>query len=108
MNDVDIWIDRVVLHFLVDDRQVEQYFRNVHASVKPVVTPFLPSSQKKDATKCAGLDVRRYDTQDLEKNLIAFELIVEEEYIYTNPGGDPRPYNYTLFKRKKGLHLDNY
>ncbi len=56
---------------------------------------------KKGATKCAGLDVRRCDVQDLEKNLPAFELIAAEEYTYINPKGDPRPHIYALFKRKK-------
>lgn len=57
---------------------------------------------KKGATRCAGLDVRRYDIHDLEEKLPSFELIASEEYTYINPKGDPRPYIYSLFKRTNG------
>jgi EEF1A lysine methyltransferase 2 len=98
-NDIDIWFDRAVLHFLIDDTDVEQYFKNVHAAVKIGGYAIFAEFSKKGSRKCAGLDVRRYDVQDLEKNLTAFDLIASEEYTYINPKGDPRPYIYTLFKK---------
>ncbi|MCP4153141.1 MAG: class I SAM-dependent methyltransferase [bacterium] len=101
LNDIDIWIDRAVLHFLVEDSFVEQYFRNVHAAVKPGGYALFAEFSKKGAAKCAGLDVRRYDINDLEARLASFELITSEEYTFINPNGDPRPYIYTLFKRKE-------
>jgi len=101
LNDIDIWIDRAVLHFLTDDKCVEQYFKNVNAAVKTGGYAIFAEFSKKGAVKCAGLDVRRYDVQDLEKNLPAFKLIANEEYTFINPKGDPRPYIYTLFKRIK-------
>ncbi|MCF6171213.1 MAG: class I SAM-dependent methyltransferase [Bacteroidales bacterium] len=100
LEKADIWLDRAVLHFLVDDGHVEQYFKNVDTLVKPGGHAIFAEFSKKGATKCAGLDVRRYGANDLKQHLPAFELLAEEEYTYTNPGGDPRPYIYTLFKRK--------
>jgi len=79
-GDIDIWLDRAVLHFLIDDTGVEQYFKNVHAAVKIGGYAIFAEFSKKGATKCAGLDVKRYDVQDLEKNFPAFELIASEEY----------------------------
>ena len=99
LTDIDIWFDRAVLHFLVDDSNVEQYFKNVNAGVKAGGYAIFAEFSKKGATRCAGLEVRRYDVQDLERHLSAFELIANEEYTYINPSGDPRPYIYTLFKR---------
>ena len=102
LNDIDIWIDRAVLHFLIDDKCIEQYFRNVDSTVKAGGHAIFAEFSKNGATRCAGLKVRRYSVQDLEENLTAFELIASEEYSYINPKGDTRPYIYTLFKRKNG------
>ena len=99
VNDVDVWIDRAVLHFLIDDARVEGYFRNVHAAVKIGGYAMFAEFSKKGATRCAGLDVRRYDIRDLQENLAAFELIAREEYTYINPYGDRRPYIYALFQK---------
>ena len=63
---------------------------------------------KEGAKKCAGLDVRRYDIFDLKKNLPEFELIISEEYTYLNPKNDPRPYIYTLFKKKIQCKREKY
>lgn len=99
LNDIDIWIDRAVLHFLIDDNCVEQYFRNVDSAVKSGGYAIFAEFSKMGATKCAGLDIRRYDTFDLEKYLTAFELVTSEEYTYMNPNNDPRPYIYALFRK---------
>lgn len=99
-NNFDIWLDRAVLHFLDDDSCVEQYFRNVNSTVKVGGHALFFEFSKKGVDKCAGLKVRRYDVQDLEKHLPTFELIASEEYTYINPMNDPRPYIYALFRRK--------
>jgi EEF1A lysine methyltransferase 2 len=99
VNDIDIWFDRAVLHFLVNEGDVEGYFDNVHAAVKPGRYAIFAEFSKTGATRCAGLEVRRYDTQDLSDRLVGFELLTHEEYTYVNPNGDPRPYIYTLFKK---------
>jgi len=100
LTDIDIWIDRAVLHFLIDDRAVEGYFRNVHAAVKTGGYALFAEFSKTGARRCAGLDVRRYDLDDLKKHLTEFELVTSDEYTYINPKGDPRPYIYALFKKK--------
>jgi 2-polyprenyl-3-methyl-5-hydroxy-6-metoxy-1,4-benzoquinol methylase len=99
LGDVDIWIDRAVLHFITNDEQIGQYFRNVNAVVKSRGYALLAEFSKSGAQQCAGLDVRRYDLPDFEDNLPQFQLISSEEYTYINPNGDPRPYIYALFKR---------
>lgn len=101
VNDIDIWFDRAVLHFLIDDNSVEQYFRNVNTAVNIGGYAIFAEFSKTGAARCAGLDVRRYDVRDLETRLTAFELIENEEYTYINPKGESRPYIYTLFKRIK-------
>jgi len=99
-NSIDIWIDRAVLHFLVDDNNIEGYFNNVKKVVKPGGYAIFAEFSKSGATRCAGLDVRRYSVKDLSNNLITFNLIAQEEFIYKNPQGDNRPYIYALYKKK--------
>jgi SAM-dependent methyltransferase len=99
---IDIWIDRAVLHFLIDDDDIRGYFRNVKKVVKPEGYALFAEFSKTGATKCAGLDVKRYSVQDLSKNLPGSDLVATEEHTYKNPNGDDRPYIYALFKNKKG------
>jgi len=100
LNDVDIWIDRAVLHFIIDNKFVRQYFKNVDNVVKSGGYAIFAEFSKSGATKCAGLDVRRYNIDDFKINLPSFKLISSQEYTYINPNGDPRPYLYALFKKK--------
>jgi len=102
ISDIDIWIDRAVLHFLVDDASVEAYFSNVHAAVKPGGYALFAEFSKTGATKCAGLDVRRYSLEALKHRLPEFEVVASDEYTYINPHGDSRPYIYALLKRQSG------
>ncbi|NDI36236.1 class I SAM-dependent methyltransferase [Chengkuizengella sediminis] len=101
LKEIDIWIDRAVLHFLTDDVSIGQYFKNVTTSLNVGGYAIFAEFSKKGATKCAGLDVRRYDIQDLKEYLPSFECIAEEEYTFINPKGDTRPYIYALFSKIK-------
>ena len=99
LKDIDLWIDRAVLHFICEEDQINNYFKNVNKVVKSGGYTLLAEFSKEGAKKCAGLDVRRYDLNDFEKYLPSFQLISSEEYTYTNPSGDPRPYIYALLKK---------
>jgi len=99
--DIDIWIDRAVLHFLKDEDDVVAYFDNVNNTVKVGGHILLAEFSKTGASRCANLDTRRYDANELQQYLPTFELVVSEEYTYVNPGGDSRPYIYCLFQRSR-------
>lgn len=106
LDDIGIWIDRAVLHFLVDDSAVDAYFKNVQTAVKPDGYALFAEFSKTGATKCAGLDVRRYDLDGLKHYLPEFEVVTSDEYTYVNPNDDPRPYIYALFKKKSGDRVE--
>ena len=99
LGNVDIWIDRAVLHFIVNNQDIRRYFENVNKIIKSGGHALFAEFSKTGAKKCAGLDVRRYSLIDFEEYLSSFQVITSEEYIYTNPNGDPRPYIYALFKK---------
>ena len=97
-DSIDIWLDRAVLHFLTDALSIQGYFRNLKTVLKPGGYAIFAEFSKTGATKCAGLNVKRYDAQDLQVELSTFKLIHSEDYIYVNPKGDDRPYIYALFQ----------
>jgi len=100
VRSVDIWIDRAVLHFLLEEGDITGYFDNVMKTVRlgghALFAEFSPSG----APKCAGLDVHRYSIEELSDRLGSdFTLVDHFAHTYLNPSGDPRPYIYALFKR---------
>jgi hypothetical protein len=98
---VDIWIDRAVLHFIVDDGDIHRYFDNLRSTVKDggyvVLAEFSPES----ANRCAGLDLHRYSLEEMTERIgSGFELLQSEKYTYIMPSGSPRPYIYALYRKE--------
>ena len=97
----DIWIDRAVLHFLLDEAEIEGYFRNLRSLLRQGGFALLAEFSTTGAPKCAGLALHRYSVEELTARLgEGFDLIKHEDYTFINPFGDPRPYVYALYKRK--------
>jgi SAM-dependent methyltransferase len=95
---VDLWIDRAVLHFLLSDADIEGYFQNLRATLKSGGHVLLAEFAETGALRCAGLDVHRYTVDEMTRRLGPdFELVKAETYVFTNPSGAPRPYVYALF-----------
>ena len=100
--EADIWIDRAVLHFLTEESGIEIYFNNLRSVIGEGGYALFAEFSKSGALKCAGLELHRYDVDELSSGLgESFELVSSFEHIYINPSGDPRPYIYALFKRNK-------
>jgi 2-polyprenyl-3-methyl-5-hydroxy-6-metoxy-1,4-benzoquinol methylase len=100
--EVDIWIDRAVLHFLVNKEDIKGYFENLKAILKLGGYAIFAEFSMIGATKCAGLPLHRYSVDELSKRLgPSFKIVSHFDYTYINPSGDPRPYIYALFKREK-------
>ena len=100
VTQADIWIDRAVLHFLLTEPEIDGYFGNVRAVVKPRGYVLLAEFSETGAPRCAGLDVHRYTVDEMRLRLgQEFSLVWAENYTFVNPAGDPRPYVYALFQR---------
>lgn len=98
---VDMWIDRAVLHFLLEDADIQAYFDNLRSVIEPKGYVMLAEFSVVGAPKCAGLELHRYSIEEITQRLGAeFELIKHEDYMFINPLGDPRPYIYTLYQHK--------
>jgi Methyltransferase domain len=97
---IDIWVDRAVLHFLIDDADIKGYFGNVRALVKEGGYAIFAEFSMTGAKRCAGLPVHRYSIGELSERLgPSFRLVSYSDYTYINPFGEPRPYIYALFKK---------
>ncbi|MFK5891318.1 MAG: class I SAM-dependent methyltransferase [Flavobacteriaceae bacterium] len=100
LTDISLWIDRAVLHFFTEDKDQDTYFDLLKSSVAKEGYVILAEFNLSGATKCSGLDVKRYNAKILSSKLGSdFVLQKEFDYIYTMPNGDTRNYVYTLFKR---------
>jgi len=97
---IDIWIDRAVLHFLLDEKQIKGYFANLNDSLKPGGYALLAEFSKSAAPKCAGLPLHCYSVEELADRLgSTYQLITSFDYEYISPTGDIKPYIYSLFKK---------
>lgn len=101
ISQVDVWIDRAVLHFLLEEEDIETYFSNLKSAIRLGGYALLVEFSLAGAPKCAGLELHRYRVEEMSRRMgPEFVLVEHEDYTYINPAGDPRPYLYALFKRQ--------
>lgn len=96
----DLWHDRAVLHFLLDDDAVSAYrsalLAGTHAGSWLVLGLFGPEGPP----MCAGLPVRRYDDTAVDallgNDFTRVERVVSD---HVRPDGDTQQYLWTLARR---------
>ncbi len=100
MEMVDLWHDRAVLHFFIEENDQNAYFDLLNSKVKLNGYVILATFNLDGATKCSGLPIKQYNTEMLSSKLGSnFELLQNFNHTYTMPSGDKRAYVYTLFKK---------
>lgn len=101
LQNVDLWMDRAVLHFFLKEEEQLAYFNLLKTIVSKNGYVIIAVFSLEGAEKCSGLPLHRYNTEMLQIHLGSeFKLIEAFNYIYINPSGDERPYIYTLFQRQ--------
>jgi 2-polyprenyl-3-methyl-5-hydroxy-6-metoxy-1,4-benzoquinol methylase len=91
----DVWHDRAVFHFLTAAEDRAAYVRNVLHGMRPggfvIVSTFGPEGP----TRCSGLDVVRYDSEDLHAQFGAhFRLIESSKELHHTPWGTAQQFLY--------------
>jgi cyclopropane fatty-acyl-phospholipid synthase-like methyltransferase len=100
LRPVDLWNDRAVLHFFDKTEDQDAYFYLLNKLVKQNGFVIIAAFNLSGAIKCSGLPVFRYNQEMLEERLgNDFQCLDSFDFIYTMPGGEERPYIYTLFQR---------
>lgn len=100
LSGYEIWHDRAVLHFLLEQRERDAYLRNLNSAIKSGGYAVIETFSTDGAQMCCGLDLHTYDEQmlvDLLSN--DWELLDSIRHIHINPRGGERPYVSTLFKK---------
>jgi len=101
LTQVDLWLDRAVLHFLREERTIQAYFENLNSALKPQGYVLLAEFSTEGALQCAGLDLHRYSIEEMSERLgDEYQLIKHEYFSFTTPSGDQRPYIYALFQKR--------
>ena len=99
----DLWHDRAVLHFMVDDEDRDAYLRTLDRALRPGGDLVLATFGPQGPTQCSGLPVRRYDAQRLAELLGRdFELRSSRLHDHRTPRGAVQQFVYTRFKRRAG------
>ncbi len=96
----DVWHDRAVLHFLLDDAAVAAYRRALLAGTSPGSWLVLGVFGPQGPQMCAGLPVRRYDNARVDY-LLGTEFTRVQAVVtdHVRPDGDTQEYLWTLARR---------
>ncbi|WP_053976813.1 class I SAM-dependent methyltransferase [Mangrovimonas xylaniphaga] len=99
-DQIDLWVDRAVLHFFLKEEEQATYFELIKKVVAKDGYVLIAVFALDGAEKCCGLPLQRYNTDMLQEKLgDEFQLLESMDYTFINPFGGERPYVYTLFKR---------
>lgn len=100
IENVDLWIDRAVLHFFTKDTDKHTYLELLKSKVNHQGYVILAEFNMSGAKRCAGLPVERYSKEKLMMLLgDEFSLLESVEHTCITPSGTERPYIYTLFRK---------
>jgi SAM-dependent methyltransferase len=96
----DIWHDRAVFHFLTDDDDRRHYVQLAERTVRPGGTAIMATFASDGPERCSGLEVRRYDPEQLvEQCGSGFELAHSERHVHVTPHEVLQNFQYSTFRR---------
>jgi 2-polyprenyl-3-methyl-5-hydroxy-6-metoxy-1,4-benzoquinol methylase len=101
LGDFEIWHDRAVLHFLLDEMERESYVSNLESCIKSGGFAVIETFSTDGAQKCCGLDLHTFNEEMLVQLLgDNWTLIEAIRHYHLNPFGGERAYISTIFQRK--------
>ena len=100
LQNIDLWIDRAVLHFFLKEGEQRAYFNLINNILAKKAFVLIAVFALDGAEKCCGLDLKRYNVEMLQEKLgEGFKLVNTFNYTFINPFGGERPYVYSLFQK---------
>jgi predicted O-methyltransferase YrrM len=95
-----VWHDRAVFHFLVDDEQRATYRALLRHAVAPGGVVAVAGFAEDGPTMCSGLDVRRHTAADLLEAL-GDELseVASGRHLHTTPSGATQAFSWVVAQR---------
>jgi SAM-dependent methyltransferase len=96
----DVWHDRAVFHFLIDEAERAAYVEAVLKCVKPGGFVIVATFSEDGPTQCSGLPVRRYTADELHDEFGApFELLRHEKEQHHTPFGTTQSFVYCFCRK---------
>jgi len=96
----DVWHDRAVLHFLVDDADRATYLETLHRALTPGGAFVIATFADDGPSECSALPVRRYSRDDLRALLGDVEVVEERRHLHLTPSGAEQPFNWIAGRRR--------
>lgn len=97
----EIWHDRAVLHFLLEESERKTYVANMESCIASGGYAVIETFSTDGAQMCCGLNLHTYD-EDMLVELLAdnWRLVESIKHTHINPFDGERPYVSTVFQRK--------
>ncbi|WP_422934556.1 class I SAM-dependent methyltransferase [Sinomonas sp. P47F7] len=97
----DVWHDRAVFHFLVDDEERRSYVRTLRAGLAPGAHIIVATFDADGPTHCSGLPVVRYSPADLAAQFAPdFELVASRREEHVTPAGLVQPFTWAVLSER--------
>jgi len=94
----DLWHDRAVLHFLVEDEDRAAYVALMRQALRPGGAFVIGTFADDGPTHCSGLPVRRYAPADLADLLGDVTLVEQRREVHHTPSGAAQPFTWLAGK----------
>jgi len=96
----DLWHDRALFHFMVEQDDREGYFSTLDRALHPGGHLILATFGPEGPTECSGLPVRRYDADSISATLgNKFALISSRTTEHRTPSGRSQQFLYAHLRR---------
>ncbi|MGH9293653.1 MAG: class I SAM-dependent methyltransferase [Acidimicrobiales bacterium] len=95
----DVWHDRAVLHFLVDDQDRVRYRELARRAVRAGGHLVIGTFALDGPPHCSGLPVKGYDPEGILKDMgEGFDLVDGRRDMHTTPAGADQPFSWALLR----------
>lgn len=97
----DLWHDRVMLHFLVEEEERQGYKSALLSALRPGGTLVIATYAPGGPERCSGLPVRHYDRMELE-DFLGQEFVCHGAFTedHMSPAGKLLPFHWAVFERR--------
>jgi hypothetical protein len=98
----DLWHDRAVFHFQVEESTRNGYLATLNRSVRLGGWAMIATFALDGPTRCSGLPVQRYGPDELTATLgTPWRLVETRTELHETPSGSTQSFGYYLFQRAK-------
>jgi ubiquinone/menaquinone biosynthesis C-methylase UbiE len=97
----DLWHDRAVFHFLVNEEDRRKYVSVVKRTLVPGGHIIIATFAIDGPNRCSGLDTVQYDMESMSAQLgDEFELLEKLDEEHLTPGNKEQKFTYFMYRRK--------